>query len=111
MPHLRSRDEVIAIIRANGGKYQEEINGYFFSFVFSFLLEENMISLKTYFGRSVKYILSTEEMALSSSNPYKLQFLPDLKAAVEKAQMHRYFVLVFCIDDPLNCVCIGYREM
>jgi len=42
------------------------------------------------FHSNVKIVLSTEEMALASTNPYKLQFLPDLKTNVEKAQMFRF---------------------
>jgi len=59
-----SNQDVIQQIQNHGGRYQEEING------------------------NVKLVLSCEEMGFVYTNPYKLQFLPSLQVAVEKAQLH-----------------------
>lgn len=39
-------------------------------------------------SREVHVVVSTEEMAGTFNNPYKLQFLPDFQADIEFAQMN-----------------------
>jgi hypothetical protein len=62
--NYRAHDDVIRLIKDNGGRFCDRVS------------------------RDVNIVLSTEEMAGTFNNPYKLQFLPDFQTDIENAQMN-----------------------
>lgn len=78
----RANQDVIQLIQQNGGKYVNEINS------------------------GLNYLITNETMVQVWNNPYKLQFMPDFKYAIEQAQMYS----VPIVDDSFVDECVAQKK-